>query len=74
MKKSNPDKKIKVVLFDLGKVILDFNFIPAFHKLSRWTSLSVREIEAYFWRSGLEVLYDGGKYPHASFIRKLKAF
>ena len=72
MKKIKPNKKIKAVLFDLGKVILDFNFKPAFRRLSRSTLLSARDIEAYFWRSGLEVLYDGGRISSVQFYKEVK--
>ena len=72
MKKIKPDKKIKAILFDLGKVILDFNFEPAFHRLARFTPLGVDAIEDYFWRSGLEVLYDGGKISSLEFYKAVK--
>jgi len=36
MKKNKSGKKIKAVLFDLGKVILDFNFEPAFRELAQF--------------------------------------
>ena len=72
MKKISAEKKIKAILFDLGKVILDFNFEPAFQKLSKFTPLTVKEIEAYFWRSGLEVLYDGGKISSVKFHREVR--
>ena len=65
-------KKIKAVLFDLGKVIVHFNFDPAFKKLSRASSLSPKDIEDYFIASGLEVLYDGGKISSAEFYRQVK--
>ena len=72
MKKIKSGIKIKAILFDLGKVILDFNFEPAFHRLAKSTPLSVKEIEAYFWRSGLEVLYDGGKISSVQFHKEVK--
>ena len=72
MKKIKPGKKIKAVLFDLGKVILDFNFKPAFLRLAKSTPLGVAEIEDYFWRSGLEVLYDGGKISSFEFYQEVK--
>ena len=70
--KKRPNKKIKAVLFDLGKVVLDFNFEPAFHRLSQSVPLTARELEAYFWRSGLEVLYDGGKISSVQFYKEVK--
>ncbi|MGH7198541.1 MAG: HAD family hydrolase [Candidatus Omnitrophota bacterium] len=63
---------IKAILFDLGKVILDFNFEPAFRKLSKATGLTPEEIRGHFSRSGLEVLYDGGKISSRRFYREVK--
>ncbi len=63
---------IKAILFDLGKVILDFNFDPAFRKLSKVTGLTPEAIRDHFSRSGLEVLYDGGKISSQHFYREVK--
>jgi putative hydrolase of the HAD superfamily len=68
----NLKPKIKAVLFDLGKVILHFNFDPAFKRLSKATGLSTKEIEDYFVSSGLEVLYDGGKISSREFYLQVK--
>jgi len=59
-------------LFDLGKVILDFDFTPAFKGLSKVCGLSPIEIEAFFVTSGLEVLYDGGKISTADFYKEVR--
>ena len=72
MPRKNKKKKIKAVLFDLGKVILDFDFDPAFRKLSNATGLTPEEIRGHFSRSGLEVLYDGGKISSLRFCREVK--
>ncbi len=64
--------KIKAVLFDLGKVILHFNFDPAFKRLARHSRLAPQDIEDYFIASGLEVLYDGGRISSQRFYRELK--
>jgi putative hydrolase of the HAD superfamily len=72
MPKLNGYAPIKAVLFDLGKVILHFDFKPAFRRLSKVCSLTPREIDAFFSRSGLEVLYDGGKITSAQFYRQVK--
>ena len=72
MKKIKPDKKTKAVLFDLGKVILDFDFTPAFDRLSKHCALDPEEIKSYFSASGLEVLYDGGKISSVEFYREVK--
>ena len=72
MSKRRNAKKIKAVLFDLGKVILHFNFDPAFKRLSKVSGLPVKEIEDYFVSSGLEVLYDGGKITSRRFYAEIK--
>lgn len=72
MVKKIASKKIKAVLFDLGKVILNFDFTPAFKKLSAACPRTPAEIDDYFRRSGLEVLYDGGKISSREFHLKVK--
>lgn len=64
--------KFKAVLFDLGKVILRFDFAPAFKRLSADIGLTPEEISAFFNRSGLEVLYDGGKISSKKFHLEVK--
>lgn len=63
---------IKALLFDFGKVIYDFDFTPAFARLSRLTGSKPAEIDAFFRRSGLEVLYDGGKITSRRFHAEVK--
>ena len=70
--KNKSKKNIKAVLFDLGKVIVDFDFEPAFRKLAKFTPQSAAAIEDYFWSSGVEVLYDGGKISSLDFHREVK--
>jgi glucose-1-phosphatase len=70
---STPKKaNIKAVLFDAGKVILHFNFDPAFKRLARHARVTPKEIEDFFVASGLEVLYDGGKITSLHFYREVK--
>ncbi len=63
---------IKAILFDLGKVILDFDFSPAFKTLSKASGRPPKEVRAFFMESGLEVLYDGGKITSKSFCDEVK--
>ena len=72
MKKNKPNKRIKAVLFDMGKVILDFNFKPAFRRVARSAPLDAAAVEDYFCRSGLEALYDGGKISSFTFYKEVK--
>lgn len=72
MLKLFPHKKTKAILFDLGNVILDFDFTPAFRKLSGASRRSAAEIKAFFLSSGLEVLYGGGKISSRQFYARVK--
>jgi len=53
-------------------VIADFNFKPAFARLAKKSPYSAKQIESYFWNSGLEPLYDGGKMTSFEFYRHVK--
>ncbi len=64
--------KIKAILFDLGKVLLFFNFDPAFKRLAKHAGVEAKDIENYFIQSGIEVLYDGGKITSFQFYSKIK--
>ncbi len=64
--------KVKAILFDLGKVLLYFNFEPAFRRLSEHSRYSPQEIEDFLIQSGLEVLYDGGKISSRQFYQNIK--
>ena len=66
-----PRTNIKAILFDLGKVLLHFNFEPAFRRLSKHCRHSPSEIEDFFIQSGLEVLYDGGQISSSVFFQKV---
>ena len=72
MSKKHSPPAIKAVLFDLGKVLLHFDFAPAFKRLARHCEGTPEDIEAFFVRSGLEVLYDGGKISSRQFYAEVK--
>ena len=63
---------IKAVLFDLGKVLIHFDFDPAFKGLAKHCGKKPEEIRAFFASSELEVLYDGGKITSRHFYREVK--
>lgn len=65
-------RKIKALLFDLGKVIVDFDFTRAFERLSGASGLTPAEVRDFFMRSGLEVLYDGGQITSREFYGEVK--
>ncbi len=55
-------KRIKTLWFDLGNVILDFDFTPAYKKLARHTPLDAAAIRKYFQTHPyLEAHLDEGK-------------
>ncbi len=63
---------IKAVLFDLGKVLIHFDFTPAFKRLSKRCRKTPAEVRDFFSNSELEVLYDGGKITSHKFYREVK--
>ena len=65
-------RPLKTFLFDLGNVILRFDFTSAFRRLAKASGRSAAEVERYFSASGLEVLYDGGKITTLQFHREVK--
>jgi epoxide hydrolase-like predicted phosphatase len=69
---SQKTKKIKAVLFDLGKVLLHFNFEPAFRRLAKDCRRSPKEVEDFFVQSGLECLYDGGRITSREFHGRVR--
>jgi putative hydrolase of the HAD superfamily len=70
--KKKDHKIIKAVIFDLGKVLLRFDFDPAFRRLAKNSARSAEEIRDFFVHSGLEVLYDGGKISSRKFYFEVK--
>lgn len=64
--------KIKAILFDLGKVLLFFNFDSAFKRFAKHGGGTPKDIENYFIQSGIEVLYDGGKITSFQFYSRIK--
>lgn len=69
-KRSEP--RVRALLFDLGKVLLHFDFRPAFRRLARVSGKTPDDIETYFVSSGLEVLYDGGKITSRRFYSEVR--
>lgn len=64
---------IKTFWFDLGNVILFFDFMPAYRKLSRYTDSSPEEIAEYFKvRTALEYDLDEGKVHALALFRRIK--
>ena len=70
MLRKKEQNTVKAILFDLGKVLIRFDFDPAFRRLAGHCKYSPKEIEAFFIKSGLEVLYDGGRISSRQFYRR----
>ena len=68
----NKKMSIKAVLFDMGKVLIRFDFDPAFRKLAPLCKKTPRQVQDFFSESGLEVLYDGGKISSLDFHRQVR--
>ena len=64
---------IKTFWFDLGNVILFFDFMPAFRKLARYTHLDAQQIRAYFKaHPKLEAHLDEGRVNAPALFRRLR--
>ena len=71
MKESNSE--ISTIVFDIGNVILHFDYLRAARRFAEATGLPVEEIEKHFYFSELERLYSKGKVTSEEFFGKLKA-
>lgn len=64
-------RPVRAFIFDMGNVLLDFDFDPAFRRLARVSGKTPQEIRDYFVQSGLEVLFDGGRITARQFHREV---
>lgn len=62
---------IKVIIFDLGNVILNFDHMIICRKLASLSSLSPEQVYEIIFKSGLERLYDEGKISTQNFFEKV---
>lgn len=68
----NGNRVIKTLWFDLGNVVLFFDFEPAFKKLSRYTRLKLPEIRSYFKQNPrLEEHLDEGRISASHLYHRL---
>src|SRR3990167_5326570 len=64
---------IKTFWFDLGNVILFFDFGPAFERLARHTHLEPAQIRRYFeTRSALEADVDEGRMNASGLFKRIR--
>jgi HAD superfamily hydrolase (TIGR01509 family) len=68
----NRAKPVKVIIFDLGKVIVDFDHFAICKKLARYCPVSANEIYRIIFKSGLEKQFDEGAVTSYKFFAKLK--
>src|SRR3989338_5399245 len=66
------NKEIKGIIFDLGKVLLDFNHMAAAERLSGFTDKSGREIYELFFDSPQTGLFEEGKISGEEFFIQVK--
>jgi HAD superfamily hydrolase (TIGR01509 family) len=65
-------RTVKVIIFDLGKVIVDFDHLIICRRLSRYCTFTPNEIYQKTFTSGLEALFDEGSITDYKFFIKLK--
>jgi len=63
---------VELFLFDLGKVLIDFDFAIAIKKLQERNSLNYKKIHALFSDSDLARLWDRGLLSEEAFYLRLK--
>ena len=66
------NNKIKVIIFDLGNVLVDFNHRIAADRISKFTDKSPDEMFNIFFDSELTGLFEEGKISPKEFFLKIK--
>ncbi|MDD5097962.1 MAG: HAD family phosphatase [Candidatus Omnitrophica bacterium] len=66
------EQKIKVVLFDLGRVLIDFDHKRAAERISGFCDKSPVEIYNLFFESPATLAFEEGKIPPKEFYQKVK--
>src|SRR3989338_5403374 len=70
---SRTEKRIQTLWFDLGNVILNFDFGPAYRKLGRYTPLKTDAIRRYFHsHPDLEAHLDEGRINASALYDKIR--
>ncbi len=67
-----PSEGIKVLLFDLGNVLVDFNHRIALERISAFCDKSPRELEDFFFQSPLTGAFERGEVSPEEFFRLVK--
>ncbi|MDD2927904.1 MAG: HAD family phosphatase [Candidatus Omnitrophica bacterium] len=66
------DEGIKVVLFDLGNVLIDFDYNISAERIARFCDGSPKEIAGFFLNSEITALFEEGKISPVDFFTKVK--
>jgi glucose-1-phosphatase len=61
-----------VVVFDLGKVLVDFDYTIAVSRIARRSALSPTEVEQFFFHSPLLVDYESGRLTRQEFFEQAR--
>ena len=62
--------KPEIVVFDLGKVLVDFDYTIAVSRIARRSALSPVEVEQFFFHSPLLVDYESGRLTRREFFEQ----
>ena len=65
-------RTVKVIIFDLGKVIVDFDHLVICRKLAPYCTVTPNEICRKIFKSGLEAQFDEGNITIYKFNTKLR--
>ncbi|MCX5694664.1 MAG: HAD family phosphatase [Candidatus Omnitrophica bacterium] len=65
-------QEIKVLLFDLGKVLVDFDFLRAAQRISFFCDKSPRQICDLFFESDITLAFEAGKLAPEDFYLRVK--
>jgi glucose-1-phosphatase len=64
--------RVETIIFDLGNVLVDFDFMLAANKVSQLNGKTPLEIYGLFFDSPLTALFEAGKITPADFFREVK--
>ena len=64
--------EIKVLLFDLGKVLVDFDHLRSAQRIAAFCSKTPRQIYDLFFESGVTLAFESGKITPEDFYHQVK--
>jgi glucose-1-phosphatase len=64
--------KPEIVVFDLGKVLVDFDYTIAVSRIAQRSALSPVEVEQFFFHSPLLVDYESGRLTREEFFEQAR--